>query len=97
MFRTSQYPGLVDQQGSDYIYMLRTSQYPGWVDQKGSDCIYICLEPPSIQDGLTSRDQIVSEGDNIVLACKATGHPTPQIRYNYSTIFTNLVYISKLS
>ncbi|XP_023330700.1 neurotrimin [Eurytemora carolleeae] len=39
------------------------------------------VEPPSIQDGLTSRDQIVSEGDNIVLACKATGHPTPQIRW----------------
>ena len=43
--------------------MFRTSQYPGWNDQQGSNCIdvyiYICLEPPSIQDGMTSRDPIV--------------------------------------
>ena len=37
-------------------------------------------EPPGIVDGETSRDQIVSEGDSIILACKAKGHPVPQIR-----------------
>ena len=41
---------------------------------------FILIEPPGIVDGETSRDQIVSEGDSIILACKAKGHPVPQIR-----------------
>ena len=41
----------------------------------------LIAEPPTILDGSTSRDLIVSEGESVVLACKAAGHPSPQIRW----------------
>ncbi|KAK5638410.1 hypothetical protein RI129_012705 [Pyrocoelia pectoralis] len=35
--------------------------------------------PPDIDDAETSSDVTVSEGENVTLACKASGHPSPRI------------------
>lgn len=35
--------------------------------------------PPDIDDTETSSDVTVSEGENVTLTCKATGHPSPRI------------------
>ncbi|XP_031331354.1 limbic system-associated membrane protein-like, partial [Photinus pyralis] len=35
--------------------------------------------PPDIDDTETSSDVTVSEGENVTLACKASGHPSPRI------------------
>lgn len=35
--------------------------------------------PPDIDDTETSGDITVSEGENVTLVCRATGHPEPRI------------------
>lgn len=35
--------------------------------------------PPDIDDIETSSDVTVSEGENVTLVCRATGHPEPRI------------------
>ncbi|XP_043501747.1 neurotrimin-like [Polistes fuscatus] len=37
--------------------------------------------PPNIDDSQSSSDAIVREGANVTLTCKATGSPTPSIRW----------------
>ncbi|EFN86264.1 Lachesin, partial [Harpegnathos saltator] len=37
--------------------------------------------PPNIDDSQSSSDAIVREGANVSLTCKATGSPTPSIRW----------------
>ncbi|KAI4498675.1 hypothetical protein M0802_006142 [Mischocyttarus mexicanus] len=37
--------------------------------------------PPNIDDSQSSSDAIVREGANVTLVCKATGSPTPSIRW----------------
>lgn len=37
--------------------------------------------PPNIDDSQSSSDAIVREGSNVTLTCKATGSPTPSIRW----------------
>lgn len=37
--------------------------------------------PPQILDASSSTDVIASEGSNVTLTCKATGHPQPQIQW----------------
>lgn len=37
--------------------------------------------PPNIDDSQSSSDAIVREGANVSLTCKATGSPTPNIRW----------------
>jgi len=39
------------------------------------------VEPPAILDSATSQDQVVREGEDVVLACKAGGHPAPRIKW----------------
>ena len=37
--------------------------------------------PPQILVNETSSDVVASEGSNVTLQCKATGHPPPQIQW----------------
>lgn len=37
--------------------------------------------PPNIDDTASSSDVIVREGANVTLTCKATGSPTPTIKW----------------
>ena len=37
--------------------------------------------PPNIDDSLSSSDIIVREGSNVTLKCKATGSPTPTVKW----------------
>lgn len=37
------------------------------------------IVPPDIDDAETSADMTVSEGENVTLVCRATGHPEPRI------------------
>ncbi|KAK0076365.1 hypothetical protein PV325_005504, partial [Microctonus aethiopoides] len=37
--------------------------------------------PPNIDDSQSSSDAIVRENANVTLTCKATGSPTPSIRW----------------
>lgn len=37
--------------------------------------------PPNIDDSQSSSDAIIREGANVSLTCKATGSPTPSIRW----------------
>ncbi|XP_037910647.1 lachesin-like [Hermetia illucens] len=37
--------------------------------------------PPNIDDSLTSSDVIVREGSNVTLRCRASGSPTPSIKW----------------
>uniref|UniRef100_T1GSD3 Ig-like domain-containing protein n=1 Tax=Megaselia scalaris TaxID=36166 RepID=T1GSD3_MEGSC len=37
--------------------------------------------PPNIDDSVSSSDVIVREGSNISLRCKATGSPTPTVKW----------------
>jgi len=39
------------------------------------------VEPPAILTAGTSQDQQVEEGQNVLLSCRAGGHPTPQVRW----------------
>lgn len=39
------------------------------------------VEPPAILAAGTSEDQTVEEGRNVVLSCRAGGHPAPQVRW----------------
>jgi Immunoglobulin domain len=37
--------------------------------------------PPNIDDSLSSSDVIVREGSNVTLKCRATGSPTPTVKW----------------
>lgn len=37
--------------------------------------------PPDIINEDTSEDMVVTEGENVTLWCKATGHPPPRISW----------------
>lgn len=39
------------------------------------------LVPPNIEDALTSTDIVVREGANVTLKCRATGSPTPSVKW----------------
>lgn len=39
------------------------------------------VEPPSILSAGTSTDLSVEEGEDVVLACKASGHPAPTVTW----------------
>lgn len=43
--------------------------------------MFIVIVPPNIDDSQSSSDAIVREGANVSLTCKATGSPTPNIRW----------------
>jgi len=43
--------------------------------------MFIVIVPPNIDDSQSSSDAIVREGANVSLTCKATGSPTPSIRW----------------
>lgn len=43
--------------------------------------VFIVTVPPNIDDSQSSSDAIVREGANVTLTCKATGSPTPNIRW----------------
>lgn len=57
---------------------------PSWV-QKKKWRLFVCLlgfaVPPNIDDSLSSSDAIVREGANVTLTCRATGSPTPNIKW----------------
>lgn len=40
---------------------------------------YLFAVSPDIDDTETSADFSISEGENVTLVCKATGHPQPRI------------------
>lgn len=40
-----------------------------------------CPVPPNIDDSLSSSDVIVREGSNVSLRCRATGSPTPTVKW----------------
>lgn len=37
--------------------------------------------PPNIEDTLTSTDVVVHEGSNVTLKCRASGSPTPSVKW----------------
>lgn len=37
--------------------------------------------PPNIDDSLSSSDVIVREGSNVTLRCRASGSPTPVVKW----------------
>lgn len=39
------------------------------------------LVPPNIDDSLSSSDVIVREGSNVTLRCRASGSPTPVVKW----------------
>lgn len=39
------------------------------------------LVPPNIEDTLTSSDVVAREGTNVTLKCRATGSPTPSLKW----------------
>lgn len=41
----------------------------------------LVLVPPNIEDSLTSTDIVAREGSNVTLKCKATGSPTPSLKW----------------
>ena len=54
----------------------------GRVDHWRYTFLVICLPvPPDIDDGQSSSDVIVSEGDDATLSCKAKGHPRPRVEW----------------
>ena len=39
------------------------------------------VEPPTILTRGTSRDHTVAEGQDVIMSCKAEGHPTPSVQW----------------
>lgn len=37
--------------------------------------------PPNIEDALTSTDVVVHEGSNVTLKCRASGSPSPSVKW----------------
>ncbi|KAF5281313.1 hypothetical protein FQR65_LT14774 [Abscondita terminalis] len=56
-----------------YMCQINTSMM-----KKQYGCVDVQV-PPDIDDTETSSDVTVSEGENVTLACKASGHPSPRI------------------
>lgn len=44
-------------------------------------CLVLFSVPPNIDDSVSSSDVIVREGSNISLRCRATGSPTPTVKW----------------
>ncbi|KAF5287021.1 hypothetical protein FQA39_LY16135 [Lamprigera yunnana] len=64
---------LKETDGGCYMCQINTS-----LMKKQYGCVDVQV-PPDIDDAETSSDVTVSEGENVTLACKASGHPTPRI------------------
>lgn len=43
--------------------------------------VFFSSVPPNIDDSLSSSDIIVREGSNVTLKCRATGSPTPTVKW----------------